>query len=135
MRLPSAPLIERVAARHPRLPQVFDHLGLPVDARDLGALSVIRGLAALPGVHLKLSGMYALSVDGYPYEDVWPWAEGAIEAFGPERTLWASDWPLSMESASHADLLALVGRLPFLDEAARAAILSGTARRLWPALG
>jgi L-fuconolactonase len=135
MRLPSASLIERVAARHPDLPQVFDHLGLPVDATDLSALAPVRDLAAIPRLHIKLSGMYALSVAGYPYEDVWPWAEGVVEAFGPARTLWASDWPLSMESATHAELLALVGRLPFLDDTARTAILGGTARSLWPALG
>ena len=135
MRLPSAGLIERVAARHPGLPQVFDHLGLPVDAHDLAGLARIRDLAEIPGLHIKLSGMYALSTVGYPYEDVWPWAEGVVASFGPARTLWASDWPLSMESASHADLLALVGRLPFLDAAARAEILGGTARRLWPRLG
>jgi predicted TIM-barrel fold metal-dependent hydrolase len=134
MRLPSSALIERVAARHPALPQVFDHLGLPVDATDLGQLGRVRALAAIPGLHIKLSGMYALSTDGYPYEDVWPWAEGVVEAFGPSRTLWASDWPLSMESASHADLLALVRRLPFLDDTARAAILGETARMLWPRL-
>jgi L-fuconolactonase len=134
MRLPSAGLIERVAARHPDLPQVLDHLGLPVDATDLAQLARIRDLAAVPRLHVKLSGMYALSSTGYPYEDVWPWAEGVVTAFGPARTLWASDWPLSMESASHADLLALVGRLPFLDAEARGAILGGTARALWPRL-
>ena len=135
MRLPSAGLIERVAVRHPRLPQVFDHLGLPVDATDLSQLARIRDLAAIPGLHIKLSGMYALSSTGYPYEDVWPWAEGVVAAFGAQRSLWASDWPLSMESASHADLLALVSRLPFLDEDARRRVLGGTARALWPRLG
>lgn len=134
MRLPSAELIERVAARHPDLPQVFDHLGLPVDARDLTQLDRIRNLAGIRRLHIKLSGMYALSQSGYPYEDVWPWAEGVLSAFGAERTMWASDWPLSMESASHADLLALVGRLPFIDDGARSEILGGTARRLWPRL-
>jgi predicted TIM-barrel fold metal-dependent hydrolase len=135
MRLPSSELIERVARRHPDLPQVFDHLGLPVDARDIAALDRIRALAAIPRLHIKLSGMYALSTTGYPYQDVWPWAEGVVMAFGPTRTLWASDWPLSMESASHADLLALVQRLPFLDARSRRAILGDTARALWPRLG
>lgn len=133
MRLPSAHLIERVATRHPELPQVFDHLGLPVDARDLGQLARMADLAALPAVHVKLSGMYALSTEGFPYEDVWPWIEGVVAAFGPARTLWASDWPLSTESAGHADLIGLVRRLPFLDAAAVEEVLAGTARRLWPA--
>jgi L-fuconolactonase len=134
MRLSSSGLIERVAAQHPGLPQIFDHLGLPMDATDLGQLARIRDLSAIHGLHIKLSGMYALSPAGFPYEDVWPWAEAVVSAFGADRTLWASDWPLSMESASHADLLALVDRLPFLDGPARTAILGGTARALWPQL-
>lgn len=132
MPLPEAHLIERASARQPRLRQIFDHLGLPPDARDLAGLARVAELAAIPNVHMKLSGMYALSRNGYPYEDVWPWMEGVVAAFGPERILWASDWPLSSESASHADLLALVRRLPFLDAAATEHVLSGTAKRLWP---
>ena len=123
--------IEFVAARRPAVVQVLDHLGLPENARDLGSLDRIRALAAIPTLTIKLSGMYALSTDGYPYADTWPWAEGVLDAFGPDRTMWASDWPLSGESASHADLVALVDRLPFLDAATRTAILSATARRVW----
>jgi predicted TIM-barrel fold metal-dependent hydrolase len=132
MRLSSSALIERVAARHARLTQVFDHLGLPDDAHDLTQLDRIRDLAAIPALNIKLSGMYALSSEGYPYRDVWPWMDGAIEAFGTLRTLWASDWPLSTESASHAQLLGLVRSLPFLDEGGCRQILAGTADRLWP---
>jgi predicted TIM-barrel fold metal-dependent hydrolase len=131
IRLSSAGLIERAAARAPGARQVIDHLGLPADATDLDALDRIRALAAIPGVHVKLSGMYALSQKGYPYEDTWPWAEGVVDAFGAERIMWASDWPLAGESASHADHLALVGRLPFLDGPARRRILGETAEGFW----
>ncbi len=91
----------------------------------------MRDLAAIPGVRIKLSGMYALSQDGYPYRDTWAWAEGVVSAFGAERTLWASDWPLAGESATHAQHLALVRQLPFLDDSARSWILRGTAMSLW----
>jgi L-fuconolactonase len=131
MRLTSADLIERTAARAPGARQVMDHLGLPVDARDLGALDRIRALAAIPGLHIKLSAMYALSQTGYPFQDTWSWAEGVVDAFGAERIMWASDWPLSGESASHAEHLAIVGRLPFLDADARRRILGETAEAFW----
>jgi predicted TIM-barrel fold metal-dependent hydrolase len=123
--------IEFVAARRPTVVQVLDHLGLPENARDLRPLDRIRALAAIPTLTIKLSGMYALSTDGYPYADTWPWAEGVLDAFGPDRTMWASDWPLSGESASQADLVALIDRLSFLDAAARTAIFCTTARRVW----
>lgn len=124
-------LMERAAQRRPDARHVLDHLGLPADPRELAGLAQIRALAAHPSVNIKLSGMYALSRDAYPYHDVWAWAEGVIDAFGPERTMWASDWPLAGESASYADHLDLVGLLPFLDATARNAILGGTASRVW----
>jgi predicted TIM-barrel fold metal-dependent hydrolase len=133
MRLPGASLIERAAARRPEAPQVLDHLGLPVDARDLGQLARIRDLAGIPGLRIKLSGMYALSKDGYPYQDTWAWAEGVLDAFGAARTMWASDWPLAGESASHAQHLALVDMLPFVDATARDHLLRGTALGIWGA--
>lgn len=131
IRLPSAGLIERAAARAATVRQVIDHLGLPMDARDLDALSRINELAAIPGLGIKLSGMYALSQMGYPYMDTWPWAEGVLDAFGPDRTMWASDWPLAGQSASYADHLALVAQLPFLDEHSRRSVLGETANLFW----
>ncbi len=114
---------------------MLDHLGLPVDARDLTQLARIRDLAGIPELRIKLSGMYALSQDGYPYRDTWAWAEGVVDAFGAERTMWASDWPLAGESASHAQHLALVDLLPFVDAAARDHLLRRTALGIWGPVG
>ena len=129
--LPRTGGIDLVAQRRPDLVQIVDHLGLPPDATDLSALVRIRELAAIPSLFVKLSGLHALSRDGYPFRDAWGWAEGVIDAFGPDRMVWASDWPLSGEFASHRQLRDLVDELPFLDDAGRTAILSGTPRRLW----
>lgn len=104
-----------------------------MDARDLSQLDRIRDLAGIDAVRIKLSGMYALSDDGYPYRDTWAWAEGVVAAFGAERTLWASDWPLAGESATHRQHLDLVAQLPFLDASARDWILRRTALALWGA--
>jgi L-fuconolactonase len=123
--------IDFAAARHPELRQVLDHLGLPADATDLVSLARVRHLAAHAGLVVKLSGFYALSHTGYPYSDAWPWAEGVVAAFGVDRTMWGSDWPLSTESAGYAAQRQLVNGLPFLDDAGRIEILSGTARRFW----
>jgi L-fuconolactonase len=123
--------IERAAARRPSVRQVLDHLGLPPDAGHLADLARVRELAAVPNLHVKLSGMYHLSREGYPYRDTWAWAEGVVAAFGPERTMWASDWPLSCESVTLADQVALLDRLPFLDVDARSMVGGGSARRLF----
>jgi L-fuconolactonase len=123
--------IDEVAARRPDAVQVLDHLGLPADATDLAGLTRIRQLAAIPGLNVKLSGMYALSPAGYPFRDVWGWIEGVFDAFGPGRMMWASDWPLSGEFATHLQLRSLVDELPFLTRSDRTAILSTTPCRVW----
>lgn len=130
IRLPYVGMLERVADRTDAR-QVLDHLGLPADARDLSQLGRMRAIAALPRTYVKLSGMYALALEPYPYRDVWPWAEGVVEAFGAERTMWASDWPLSSESASMAQQRALVDQLPFLEDNDRRLILKDTALSVW----
>ena len=68
-----------------------------------------------------------MSRDGYPFRDTWPWAEGVLDAFGPDRTIWASDWPLAGEHATYRQLRDLVDELPFVDGAARTAMLSDDA--------
>jgi L-fuconolactonase len=110
---------------------VVDHLGRPEDAGDLAGLDRIRALAAAPAVAIKLSGLYAFSRQAYPYRDTWDWVEGAVAAFGPDRTMWGSDWPLATESAPYRDQVALVGLLPFLDDTARRQVMGETARRFW----
>jgi L-fuconolactonase len=128
---PSMAMIARAANRAPGIRQVLDHLGLPVDPRDLGSLDRMRDLAAVPGLSVKLSGLYALTREGYPYRDLWPWIEGVLAVFGAARTMWASDWPLSGESDSYLRQLALIDRLPFLDAAARRDVLGASADRFW----
>jgi len=123
--------IQAIAAHRPDAVQVLDHLGLPEDPTQLSSLDRIRQLARIPALNVKVSGMYALSHESFPYRDTWNWIEGVVDAFGPTRSMWASDWPLSAESADHALLRRMVDELPFLNSTARVSILSTTASRVW----
>ena len=131
IRLHALALIRSAATRRPTVSQVLDHLGLPDDPTDRRALDRVRNLAEVPDLTVKLSGMYAYSRAAYPYADTWGWAEGVLEAFGSGRVMWASDWPLSGESAAYSAQRTLVDHLPFVDAAARRDILSTTAMRVW----
>lgn len=123
-----APIL-RARGRRPDLRMVIDHLGLP----DLpeGDVGLLLDLASHPGTHVKLSGFYAIARELYPYRDAWSWAERTLVAFGPERTMWASDWPLVTESASYSRQVALLDELPFLDERALEHVRYATASRVW----
>jgi L-fuconolactonase len=126
----SSHAMERVASLQPSVRQVVDHLAWPAfSGRPHN--DVLRDLATIPALTVKLSGMYAISAEGWPYADVWPWLERVSDAFGPERMMWGSDWPLSVETASYGRQLELVRSIPWFDAQAQASILGATASRFW----
>lgn len=76
---------------------ILDHCGIP----DIAAGSFeswrkqISRLAALPHVSCKLSGVVAYCPPGRPLESTLrPYLEHCVEAFGWDRLLWGSDWPV-----------------------------------------
>ncbi len=92
-------LLEPVAQKHPGLTMVLDHLGLPSPppqgpaAPDLwGTLPDVVALAEYPNVSVKFTGVTCLSKEAYPYSDLWPGLHRIIEAYGPERLMWGSDF-------------------------------------------
>ncbi len=88
----------RVAAEHPGLRFVLDHLGGPyADDADRSVWEAgIHSLAALPNTVAKLSGLASGHRPGtWSAETFAPVVAAALEAFGPGRLLYGSDWPLS----------------------------------------
>lgn len=82
--------------RHPRLQVVLDHCAKPHIATgdfDAWAKSVER-LAAAPSVWCKLSGLVTEATKTWSAADLRPYVMHALRAFGPERVLWGSDWPV-----------------------------------------
>jgi L-fuconolactonase len=122
-----------VLERHPDLILLVSHLGLPravayapdaTTARhELGA---VCSLAKYAGVRVKLSGFYALTEPhyAYPHRAAWPYVEVLLDAFGPSRLLWGSDFSPSLEWVSFPQTFALLAEMPFLDEPTRRQIES-----------
>ncbi len=140
------PLLERVLERLPGLIAVLNHLGfcpseLWVDEHQRPrittpipppTLPAVLELARFPGVHVLFSGQYAFSAEPYPYTDLAPVGEALAAAYGPERLMWASDYPWIAREPGYAPLLSLVdAHLPHLTGSERAAISGGTALRLF----
>ncbi|RAI36753.1 amidohydrolase family protein [Rhodoplanes roseus] len=71
-------------------PVVVDHFGRPDPALGLDDPGVRRILAAAPGGRLfvKISGSYRCGG-----ADASPYARALLDALGPARLLWGSDWP------------------------------------------
>lgn len=88
--------VGRFARRFPRAPVLVDHMGRP-DLDEGAEGSTFRGfleLADASNVLAKTANSSFFSRTGHPYADLIPFYERALDAFGPERLIWASDWPL-----------------------------------------
>ncbi len=88
------PLIDAVAARHPRLKLTMDHLALPLDKKDDDAFRSLDHLLALakrPNVAVKVSSLPNFSTEPYPYRNLHPHIRRVYDAFGPQRMFWGSD--------------------------------------------
>src|SRR5689334_22366424 len=124
------PLITHLATRHPGLSTVLDHCGKPDirGGRFASWAADLAGLAALPRVACKLSGLPNQAERGANAGILRPYAAEVLRRFGPERVMWASDWPPLLLSSDYRSWWQLTGELlAGLDGAERAAVLGGTA--------
>jgi L-fuconolactonase len=125
------PAAVRAAADVPDLTFVLDHLGnvdVTAEGSDAAWARSFRALAALPNVVCKLSGILGEATA----DRLRPYAEIALEGFGPERLMFGSDWPVSTLTAGYGDVVAAARALTAgLTAPDRAAVLAGTARAVY----
>ncbi len=127
------PDVERVIERyHDRLDVCIDHMAdSPIERPD--ELEKLLALARYPRIYVKLSHLWSLSHEGYPYRDTHEQVRRLYDAFGPRRLMWATDWPGVEEYCGYARALALYrDEIKFFSDEDRRWILGGTALRLWP---
>jgi predicted TIM-barrel fold metal-dependent hydrolase len=109
-----------------------DHCGRPdpVDGLDAPGFRELLGLGRGGRAVVKLSGLVKFSRRPPPHEDTWPFVRALVDAFGPDRCVWASDWPFLRAPVriDYGPLLALFEEL-VPDRAARRQILWDTPRR------
>ncbi|MDX3799367.1 amidohydrolase family protein [Streptomyces sp. AK04-3B] len=88
----------RLAERFPDLPQVLDHAGKPdLVQQDIADWERgIRRLAAHPHVVCKVSGLITeADRTRWTTADIRPAWDVLVSAFGPERLMFGSDWPVA----------------------------------------
>jgi len=96
-------IIAKLAAAAPDVQFILDHCGIPnVKDRELDPWrDDVSALAALPNVACKISGVIAYGrPEGATVEDLKPFVEHVIEAFGWRRLVWGSDWPVCTLTAN-----------------------------------
>lgn len=89
--------IREIAARHPQLSIVLDH-GAKPRLGDADAMATwqrgIAELAVCPNVACKVSGLLTELQPGAGPGDVMAAVAHLFDAFGPDRLIWGSDWPV-----------------------------------------
>ena len=123
----------RVLTRFPGLRAVLDHCLKPqLRDRSSGAFAEwSQGMARIAGdttACCKLSGLVT-EADSMPgIEDLRPYADHVLSAFGAGRIMWGSDWPVVRLRCEYADWFRTGQRLTeHLPPADRARIFRGTA--------
>jgi len=116
---------------------VLDHLGKPkVGQSDDHGLAVwradLKALGALPHVACKLSGLVTEADGAVTPDDFTPYLDAALEAFGPDRIMFGSDWPVCTRAASYADVCGLIENWSEkLTDTEQAALWGGNAARIY----
>lgn len=126
-------LVSLIAA-HPDVPVMINHLGMPV-LSDTGGVADWRAgmsaLAALPHVAVKISGFGFIRRD-WTGARVAPFVREAIDLFGPDRCLMASDVPTDLLFADIDRMMeALHALVSDHSEIDRRAMFAGNANRLY----
>ena len=123
------------ARRFSELPLVLDHLAKP-DARA-GTLAPwaedLRALAAHENVCVKLSGLVTeADWKAWTPAGLTPYLDMALEAFGPERVMFGSDWPVCLLASDYARWHAVLMEWSHaLSDGERDALFGGNAARIY----
>ena len=128
------PAVADLLATLPRVPVALCHCGSPWDQTPAGLASWQHGLkllAELPQVSVKISGLGMFDHD-WTVESIRPIVESCIDAFGPERTMFGSNFPVDR---LHADFATVWGAYETitasLPEADRQRLFGDTARTFY----
>lgn len=123
----------RAAREVDGLTMVLDHLGKPPTDPDEHEAwhATLREFAAVPGTVAKLSGLHRMgaTLPQDAFERVW---DAALEAFGPDRLMLGSDWPLPLLGEGLEPVAAqLDAAVATLSDAERRQLEASTAARVY----
>ncbi len=132
---PQLPAAVELVAMMPEQPFVLDHLAKPlIKAGSLDPWQAdIHALARHPHVSCKLSGLVTEAAwQGWQRSDFTPYLEVALDAFGPNRLMMGTDWPVCLLAAEYPDVVGIVTDfISRLSDSEQALILGGTASRFY----
>ncbi|SFJ98757.1 amidohydrolase [Caulobacter sp. UNC279MFTsu5.1] len=123
-----------LAAAHPDIPVIVNHAGMPTD-RDAAGLAAWREglarLARLPNVSCKISGL-AMVDRAWTIDSLRPFVLRVIETFGPDRCMFASNFPVEKVHGSFGGFYTAYDAITAdFNQAERDLMFAGTASRIY----
>ena len=114
---------------------VLDHIAKPkIAAGEMQPWADnLRKLAAFPNVFCKLSGLVTeADIHHWTPGQLRPYVETVLDAFGPARVMFGSDWPVCTCATNYSAWRGLVGEfISRLSENEQAQIMGGTALKAY----
>lgn len=128
-------VIAELAGRHPQLSIVLDHAAKPRlgDEQAMAAWrDAMAGLALLPNVTCKLSGLLTELQPGAGVSDVMAAAGFLYDLFGDGRLIWGSDWPVLTLAGDYQEWFELARQaIAAQQSSAVRAVMGGNAVRIY----
>jgi L-fuconolactonase len=130
---PAIPALASLAGRYSGCSFAISHLGDPGSYRDPPAvaeaeqqLRPLLGLSAHDNTYVKISGLYAVSdpAHDYPHPQATPFVRILLDALGPGRCLWGSDFSPCLDHVSFEQVVNPV-QLSGLSEYERQRVMGG----------
>ena len=119
-----------IAGRHPELRIIIDHMGCDRDDVDDAVGSKVGEVVALarhPNVYVKVSATPCLSTAPFPFRNIHGHIRRAIEAFGPQRSIWGTDLTRFIQRCSYRDSISMfTEHMDFLSESDKQWIMGRT---------
>jgi predicted TIM-barrel fold metal-dependent hydrolase len=117
--------------KFPDLTVVIDHMAdCPVDRP--AELEKLIALERYPHVFVKISHTWSLSKQPYPWLDAQEHVKRLYHSFGPQRLMWATDWPIIEDRSTYDKALKVVrDEMKFFNADDLRWVLSATIERVW----
>jgi L-fuconolactonase len=139
----TAPAFTALVEALPGLRIVLEHLagiGSPEPTSDPAHHRAVLDLARYPNLYVKLPGLGEFCERAVPVREPFPFVEPVppllerfVDAYGPGRLMWGSDFPPVAGREGYGNALRLpMARLEALPAAAREAVFGGTALAAFP---
>lgn len=96
-----------LASRHPDTIMIVDHAGFPKERTDeyfANWRDALHELGKVENVVVKVSGL-GMCDQRWTLDSLRPWVHECLEAFGVERTILGTNWPLDRLYSSYTDVV------------------------------